>query len=83
MPLKKHSFNDDEEAIFDEAVIYKRGEYWQMRMWLAKEHKRSGPIRLNSSPSFLSGFSADSYAASLTVGSIRSEEHTSELQSHA
>ena len=39
MPLKKHSFNDDEEPIFDEAVIYKRGEYWQMRMWLAKEHK--------------------------------------------
>jgi len=39
MPLKKHLFNDDEEPIFDEAVIYKRGEYWQMRMWLAKEHK--------------------------------------------
>ena len=39
MPLKKHSFNDDEEPIFDEAVIYKRGEYWQMRMWLVKEHK--------------------------------------------
>jgi integrase len=39
MPLKKQSFNDDEEAIFDEAVIYKRGEYWQMRMWLVKEHK--------------------------------------------
>ena len=39
MPLKKHSFNDDEEAIFDEAVIYKRGEYWQMRMWLTKEGK--------------------------------------------
>ena len=39
MPLKKHSFNDDEEPIFDEAVIYKRGEYWQMRMWLAKEKK--------------------------------------------
>ena len=31
---------------------------------------RSGPIRLNSSLSFLSGFSADSHAASLTVGSI-------------
>ena len=31
---------------------------------------RSGPIRLNSSPSFLSGISADSHAASLTVGSI-------------
>jgi integrase len=39
MPLKKHSFNDDEEPIFEEAVIYKRGEYWQMRMWLVKEHK--------------------------------------------
>ncbi len=31
---------------------------------------RSGPIRLNSSPRFLSGFSADSHAASLPVGSI-------------
>jgi hypothetical protein len=31
---------------------------------------RSGPIRLNSRLSFLSGFSADSHAASLTVGSI-------------
>ena len=39
MPLKKQSYNDDEEPIFDEAVIYKRGEYWQMRMWLAKEGK--------------------------------------------
>jgi integrase len=39
MPIKKHSFNDDEEPIFDEAVIYKRGEYWQMRMWLVKERK--------------------------------------------
>ena len=32
--------------------------------------ERSGPIRLNSSPMFLSGFSADSHAASLPVGSI-------------
>ena len=39
MALKKHSFSDDEESIFDEAVIYKRGEYWHMRMWLVKEHK--------------------------------------------
>ena len=31
---------------------------------------RSGPIRLTSSPSFLSGVSADSHAASLPVGSI-------------
>lgn len=35
----KHAFNEDEEAIFDEAVIYKRGDYWQMRMWLSKENK--------------------------------------------
>jgi len=39
MALKKTAFNDDEEAIFDDAVIYKRGEYWQFRMWLAKERK--------------------------------------------
>ncbi|MCX9597643.1 tyrosine-type recombinase/integrase [Vibrio cholerae] len=39
MPLKKHSFNDDEIPIYDEAVVYVRGEYWQMRMWLAKEKK--------------------------------------------
>ena len=31
---------------------------------------RSGPIRLNSSPRFLSGVSAATYAASLPVGSI-------------
>jgi integrase len=39
MALKKATFNDNEIAIFDEAVIYKRGEYWQFRMWLAKEGK--------------------------------------------
>lgn len=39
MPLKKQTFSEDEVEIFDEAVIYKRGEYWQMRMWLAKEKK--------------------------------------------
>lgn len=39
MPLKKQSFKDDEEAIYDEAVIYKRGEYWHFRMWLTNEHK--------------------------------------------
>jgi integrase len=39
MPLKKQSYNDNEIPIFDEAVIYQRGEYWQMRMWLAKEGK--------------------------------------------
>lgn len=39
MPLKKQSYNDDEIPIYDEAVVYRRGEYWQMRMWLAKEKK--------------------------------------------
>ncbi len=39
MALKKKEYDADEEAIFDEAVIYKRGEYWQFRMWLSKEHK--------------------------------------------
>jgi integrase len=39
MPLKKHSFSDDEVPIYDEAVVYRRGEYWQMRMWLTQERK--------------------------------------------
>jgi integrase len=39
MALKKQEFTDDEIPIFEEALVYKRGEYWQMRMWLAKEHK--------------------------------------------
>jgi len=39
MALKKVKFEKDEEVIFDDAVIYKRGEYWQMRIWLNKERK--------------------------------------------
>jgi integrase len=39
MPLKKHSFKANEIPIYDEAVVSQRGEYWQMRMWLAKEKK--------------------------------------------
>ena len=39
MPLKKQTFSDDEIAIFDDAVIYKRGDYWHFRMWLAGEGK--------------------------------------------
>ena len=38
MTLKKQ-FSDDEIPLFDNAVIYKRGEFWKMCMWLAKEHK--------------------------------------------
>jgi integrase len=39
MSLKKRNFSDDEFALFDEAIIYKRGDIWQMRMWLVKEQK--------------------------------------------
>ena len=39
MALKKTKFEDNEEAIFDGAVIYTRGAYWKFRMWLTKEHK--------------------------------------------
>jgi integrase len=39
MPLKKQPLNANEIAIYDEALIYQRGEYWQMRMWLTKEKK--------------------------------------------
>ena len=37
MPLKKQSYNDDVIPIYYEAVLYRRGEYWQIRMWLANE----------------------------------------------
>ena len=39
MALKKQHFAEGEIAIFDEACIYKRGEYWQLRMWLPNENK--------------------------------------------
>ncbi|MFO0107147.1 MAG: tyrosine-type recombinase/integrase [Burkholderiales bacterium] len=39
MALKKAEFTDDEIPLYEDALVYKRGEYWQMRMWLAKEHK--------------------------------------------
>ena len=39
MALLKTKLKNGEIAIFDEAVIYKRGEYWQFRMWLEKENK--------------------------------------------
>ena len=37
MALKKQNFAGGEIAIFDEACVYKRGEYWQFRLWLPKE----------------------------------------------
>ena len=39
MALKKQSFSEDEIGIFDDAIIYKRGDYWHFRMWLAGESK--------------------------------------------
>jgi len=39
LALKKQNFAEGEIAIFDEACVYKRGEYWQFRLWLPKENK--------------------------------------------
>jgi hypothetical protein len=39
MPTKKVMFEENEISVFEDAVIYKRGEYWQFRLWLAKERK--------------------------------------------
>ena len=35
MALKKQNFAEGEIAIFDEACVYKRGEYWQFRLWFS------------------------------------------------
>ena len=39
MALKKQHFSEGEIAVFDEACVYKRGEYWQFRLWLNGENK--------------------------------------------
>jgi integrase len=39
MTLKKKIVNEGEILIYDEAVIYKRGDIWQFRLWLTKEHR--------------------------------------------
>jgi len=39
LALKKQEFKDDDILLFEEACVYKRREYWQFRMWLAKENK--------------------------------------------
>ena len=39
MVLKKQRFKDNEIPIFDDAVVYKRGHFWQFRVWLEKENK--------------------------------------------
>ena len=44
MTLKKKIFSEDEEKIFDEVVIYKRGNYWQFRVWLENEKNILGRV---------------------------------------
>lgn len=39
MPTKKVKFEENKIVVFEDAVIYKRGAYWQFRLWLAKERK--------------------------------------------
>ena len=39
---KKRYFSEDEVPIFENrngAVVYKRGEYWQFRVWLTADNK--------------------------------------------
>ena len=43
--LHKRVTTEGEIAIFDEACIYKRGEYWQFRMWLPKENKYAHAVK--------------------------------------
>ena len=39
MVSKKQAFGEDEVRIFDDAIIYQRGDYWQFRLWLTGEKK--------------------------------------------
>lgn len=39
MALRKHKNAKNEIIIFDEAVMYKRGDNWHFRMWLTKDQK--------------------------------------------
>jgi hypothetical protein len=45
MALKKSEFSNDEIPIFEDEFVYKRVEYWQMRMWLVKEKIITNKIR--------------------------------------
>ena len=39
MALRKQNFPEGKIAKFDEACMYKRGEYCRLRLWLTKENK--------------------------------------------
>jgi len=47
LALKKQNFAEGEIAIFDEACVYKRGEYWQFRLWLPKEKQQMVEAKKN------------------------------------
>ena len=36
---RKTEYKEDEIEIFDDACVYKRGDYWQFRLWLDKEKR--------------------------------------------
>ena len=36
---RKREYKEDEIVIFDDACVYKRGDYWQFRLWLDKEKR--------------------------------------------
>jgi|TARA_B100001093_G_scaffold334287_2_gene319217 hypothetical protein len=36
---RKTEYKEDEIEIFDDACMYKRGDYWQFKLWLEKEKK--------------------------------------------
>ena len=70
MALKKQHFAEDEIAIFDEACIYKRGDYWQFRMWLPKENKNERASALKEVKRLCKefGFTAGMLKGSLAEG---------------
>jgi hypothetical protein len=39
LALKTQNFAGGEIAIFDEACVYKRGEYWRFILWFPKENE--------------------------------------------
>ena len=41
MPLKKQSFAPDEILIYDEAVVYKRGEYRRAPWFVGRRHLKT------------------------------------------
>ncbi|MDB9991399.1 hypothetical protein OAD94_02715 [Amylibacter sp.] len=68
MALKKQNFAEGEIAIFDEACVYKRGEYWQFRLWLPKENERTNALKEVKRLCKEFGFTAGMLKGSLAEG---------------